>query len=185
VPLVGAVCGLRPQKALDVLVRAAAQLREELPDVRVAIVGDGPERSRLEGLVAELGLVDTVRLVGAWPPAEVPDFVAALDVAVSSSDFEGTPLAVMEYMAAAKPVVATAVGGIPDLLEDGVHGLLVPPRDPAALARGIAELLHDPARRRALGERARERQRRELDFDVTVRRLEELYVTLVCARRAQ
>jgi glycosyltransferase involved in cell wall biosynthesis len=178
-PLVGAVCGLRPQKALDVLVRAAAQLRAEMPDARVAIVGDGPERSRLESLVAELGVGEIVRLLGVWPPAEVPDFVAALDVAVSSSDFEGTPLAVMEYMAAGKPIVATAVGGIPDLLEHGVHGLLVPRRDPAALAGRIAELLRDPARGRALGERARERQRRELDFDATVRRLEELYVTLV------
>jgi glycosyltransferase involved in cell wall biosynthesis len=183
-PLVGTVCGLRPQKALEVLVRAADVLRGELPGVRVAIVGDGPERGRLEALVAELGLGDTVSLLGAWPPGDVPDFVAALDVAVSSSDFEGTPLAVMEFMAAAKPVVATAVGGVPDLLQDGVHGLLVPPRDPEALAARVAELLRDPARCVGLGSRAQARQREEFDFDVTVRRLEELYEELLRARRS-
>jgi glycosyltransferase involved in cell wall biosynthesis len=184
-PLVGAVCGLRPQKALDVLVRAAALLEREVPGVRVAVVGEGPERSRLERLVAELGLGDSVALLGPWHPGDVPDFVAALDVAVSSSDFEGTPLAVMEYMAAGTPVVATAVGGVPDLIDRGVHGLLVPPRDPEALSGAIAELLHDRERARELGRRAQERQRREFDFDVTVRRIEELYVSLVGSARTR
>ena len=78
---------------------------------------------------------------------DVPDVLAALDVAVSSSDFEGSPLSVMEYMEAARPVVATRVGGVPDLIDDGVHGLLVEPQDPAALRR----------RRRAAAARPRAR----------------------------
>jgi glycosyltransferase involved in cell wall biosynthesis len=184
-PLVGTVCGLRPQKALDVLVRAAALLERDVPGVHVAVVGEGPERSRLERLVAELGLGDSVALLGPWHPGDVPDFVAALDVAVSSSDFEGTPLAVLEYMAAGTPVVATAVGGVPDLIDGGVHGLLVPPRDPEALSGAIAELLRDRGRGRELGRRAQERQRREFDFDVTVRRIEELYVSLVGSARTR
>lgn len=183
-PLVGAVCGLRPQKALDVLMRAAAVARRQVPDVRFAVVGEGSERSRLERLAAELSLGESFALLGEWPADEVPDFVASVDVGVSSSDFEGTPLAVMEYMAAGKPVVATAVGGLGDLIDDGEHGVLVPPRDPEALAGRIVELLNDPGHAQALGERARERQRREFDFDVTVRRLEDLYVSLVEAARA-
>jgi glycosyltransferase involved in cell wall biosynthesis len=99
-------------------------------------------------------------------------------VAVSTSDFEGSPLSVMEYMEAAKPVVATRVGGVPDLIDDGVQGLLVEPQDPAAFAAAVAQLLRDPARARELGERGRERRRVEFDIDGMVRRLEELYVRL-------
>ena len=80
---------------------------------------------------------------------DVPDVLAALDVAVSSSDFEGSPLSVMEYMEAARPVVATRVGGVPDLIDDGVHGLLVEPQDPAGFAAAVAQLLRDPERARA------------------------------------
>ena len=88
------------------------------------------------------------------------------------------PLAVMELMAAGKPVVATSVGGVPDLVGDGVHGLLVPPGDPDALAATLAMLLRDPERRAALGAAGRERQRREFDFDRMVRRLEQRYEEL-------
>ena len=181
-PLVGTVCGLRPQKALDVLVRAASRLAEQVPDVRVLILGEGPERERLEALIGALGLGSTVTLLGVWPPDEVADFVDALDVGVLSSDFEGMPLAVMELMAAGKPVVATAVGGVPDLVLDGVTGLLVPPRDADALAAGLGALLDDPARRAALGEAGRERQRSEFDFGRMVRRLEERYEELLAGR---
>jgi glycosyltransferase involved in cell wall biosynthesis len=180
-PLVGTVCGLRPQKALDVLVRAAAPLSAQVPGVRVAVVGDGPMKQRLEELIGELGLGAVVALLGTWPHEDVPDFVEALDVAVSSSDFEGMPLAVMEFLAAGKPVVATAVGGVPDLIEDGVHGLLVPPQSPEALAGAIASLLRDPERGRSLGEAGRQRQRREFDFERMVRALEERYRDLVGA----
>ena len=79
---------------------------------------------------------------------DVPDVLAALDVAVSTSDFEGSPLSVMEYMEAARPIVATRVGGVPDLIDDGVHGRLVEPQDPDAFAAAIADLLRDPAKAR-------------------------------------
>jgi glycosyltransferase involved in cell wall biosynthesis len=180
-PLVGTVCGLRPQKALDVLVRASVPLSAAVPGVRVAVVGEGPIRESLEELIGELGLGAVVSLLGTWPHEDVPDFVEALDVAVSSSDFEGMPLAVMEFLAAGKPVVATAVGGVPDLIEDGVQGLLVPPQRPGELADAIASLLRDPERRRRLGEAGRERQRVEFDFERMVRALEERYRELVGA----
>jgi glycosyltransferase involved in cell wall biosynthesis len=175
-PVVGSVGTLRAEKRFDVLVRAAAELVARRPGVRVLIAGDGPERARLEGLVAELGLSRSVRLLGARD--DVPDVLAALDVAVTCSDFEGTPLSVLEYMEAALPVVATRVGGLPHMLEDGVHGLLVPRRDPAALAEALDTLLGDPARRRAMGAAGRERRRAEFDLDVMVARVEELYERL-------
>jgi glycosyltransferase involved in cell wall biosynthesis len=89
----------------------------------------------------------------------------------------------MEYMAAGLPVVATRVGGVPELIEHGVHGLLVPRRDVDALAGAVASLLRDPALRAEMGARARERQRLEFDIDATVRRLEALYEELFSASR--
>jgi glycosyltransferase involved in cell wall biosynthesis len=108
----------------------------------------------------------------------VPALLDALDVAVLSSDYEGSPLSVMEYMAAGLPVVSTRVGGVPELVEDGREGLLVPPRDPAALADAIGRLLRDPAEAERLGANGRERQRREFSLDAMVRRIEELYEEL-------
>jgi glycosyltransferase involved in cell wall biosynthesis len=175
-PVIGVVCELRAQKALEVLFAAAASLRQEFPELRVLVAGDGPERGRLEEEVRRLDLGGTVLLLGIR--RDVPALLDALDVAVLSSDYEGSPLSVMEYMAAGKPVVSTRVGGVPDLVEDGVHGLLVEPRDPAALAAAIGRLLRDPAEARRLGEQGRERQRRELSLDAMVRRVEQLYEEL-------
>jgi glycosyltransferase involved in cell wall biosynthesis len=106
---------------------------------------------------------------------DVPDVLAAADVAVICSDREGQPLALREYMAAGKAIVATCVGGVPELIEDRAQGVLVPPRDVNALAGAIRELLRNPSLREELGRRARERQQMELDFDDMVRRFEALY----------
>jgi len=178
-PVVGTVCVLRPQKALDVLLRAAQLLRAEFPRLRLVIAGNGPERERLEAMTAEIGLDGSVDFLGQRN--DVPALLSAFDVAVSSSDFEGTPLAVMEYMAAAKPIVATRVGGVPELIDHGVNGLLVEPRDPAALAASIAQLLRDRDYGETLGARARERQRKEFDIEAAVRRIERLYEDLYAA----
>jgi glycosyltransferase involved in cell wall biosynthesis len=174
-PVAGTACALRPEKALDVLLRAAV----ELPELHVVIAGRGEEEPRLRRLAHEPGLAGRVHLLGFVPPAGLADVLAGLDVGVSSSDREGSPLSVMELMAAGRAIVATRVGGTPDLIEDGVHGLLVPPRNPPALAAAIRRLLDDPALRARLGAAARERQRAELDLDVFVRRLEELYAELL------
>ena len=179
-PVIGAVAVLRPQKALHVLVEAAAELAREHPRLRVLIAGDGPERGRLEALVRERGLEETVTLLGLR--RDVPDLLAALDVAVVSSDFEGTPLAVLEYMDAGLPVVSTRVGGLPDLIGHGRHGLLVEPGDPGALAAAVGALLRNPERARELGAAGRERRRSEFSIDRTVRTLEDLYVELAGRR---
>jgi glycosyltransferase involved in cell wall biosynthesis len=175
-PVIGSVGGLRPEKAFDVLIDAAGRLRNELPQLTVLIAGDGPERARLEADIAGANLGETVRLLGFR--ADTPDVIATLDVAVCCSDREGSPLSVLEYMQAARPVVATAVGGIPDMISDGEEGLLVAPRDPSALATAIGGLLRDREAARAFGERARERQHHEFDIAVNVRELEGLYESL-------
>jgi glycosyltransferase involved in cell wall biosynthesis len=170
--VIGTVCELRPEKALDVLVDAAAALA----DVTVLIVGDGPEEARLRARIRDAGVDRRVRLLGRRD--DVADVLAAFDVAVCCSDFEAAPLSVMEYMAAALPVVATRVGGLPDLVRDDETGVLVERRDPAALAAAVTGLLDSPAERRRLGAAARDRQRRDYDFARFVNRIEELYLEL-------
>jgi glycosyltransferase involved in cell wall biosynthesis len=182
-PVIGSVALLRPQKAHHVLIRAVATLVSEWPDLQVLLVGDGPEHAALERLAAELGVSDAIRFLGYRN--DVPDVLRALDVAVSSSDFEGSPAAILEYMDASLPVVATAVGGVPDLIESGTHGLLVPAGDPTALASAIAEILRDRERGRAMGERGRERRHSEFGIDTFMRRLEDLYVELLERRRPE
>lgn len=182
-PVVGMVATLRPEKAHDVLIRAAGLLRDQVRDVRVLIVGGessrNVQRPRLEALVRELLLEDTVTFLGVRYDAS--DVIDLFDVAVLSSDREGSPLAVMEYMEAAKAVVATRVGGVPDQVVDGETGLLVEPRDPESLAAAIASLLQDPARARAMGEAGRERQLREFSIEATTRKVEKLYEELYAA----
>jgi glycosyltransferase involved in cell wall biosynthesis len=180
-PVIGAVGRLRAQKAHDVLIRAGALLRKDHPGLRVAIAGNGSEKQRLEALASELGMQDAVMMLGRR--LDIPDLLTIFDVTVCSSEFEGSPLAVMEYMEAARPIVATNVGGVPDLIEDGVHGLLVPPCDPPRLAEAIDALLRDPVRARSMGERARERRRQEFDLDTMVGNVEALYEELLARRQ--
>jgi glycosyltransferase involved in cell wall biosynthesis len=182
-PVIGSIGSLKPVKAFDVLLRAAAVLAQRRADIQVLIAGDGPDREALSALAHGLGLDGSVHLLGRR--ADVPDVLRALDVAVCCSNSEGSPLSVMEYMQAGLAVVATSVGGVPDLIEQGVHGLLVPPGDSAALAAALAELLEAPERARAMGDRGRERQRAEFDIDVLVRRLETLYLELLAAHHAR
>ena len=171
-PVIGTVAVLRPQKRIDILIRAAALLKPEFPGLRVLIAGNG-DRASCEALIRTLRLDDTVELLGAR--ADVPDLLRTFWVAVSCSDWEGSPLSVIEYMAAARPIVATRVGGVPDLIRDGVDGLLVERRDPAALAGAISQLLRDRVRAAELGQSASVRQRREFTLQATVDRLQDLY----------
>ena len=183
-PVVGMVAVLRPQKAYDVLVRAAAILRREVPGVRVLIVG-GEENPRaelrrgLEDLAGELGLGETLMFTGARRDAF--DIIGTFDVAALSSDFEGSPISILEYMEAGKPVVATRVGGVPDQVVDGETGILVAPQNPEALAAAIAGLLNDRSRAEAMGRAGRERRRAEFSIEATTRRVEELYEELYAA----
>ena len=177
VPVLGVVGLLRPQKAHPVLLHAAAKLKSRWPKLQTLIIGDGLQRDKLEQLSAELGLQDTVRFLGLR--LDVPDVLQALDIAVCCSDFEGSPLSILEYMGAGLPVVATEVGGVPDMVEPEVNGLLVAPGDPEALAEALDRMLSDPQRAREMGERGRQRRAAEFDIDVIVGTLEALYGELL------
>jgi glycosyltransferase involved in cell wall biosynthesis len=178
-PVVVSVGWLREEKAYEVLIAAAAKAVETHPDLKVLVAGEGPERERLERQIDELGLSEVVTLLGMR--ADVPDLLAAADLAVCCSNFEGGPLSVMEYMGAALPVVATRVGGLPELIAEGENGLLVPPQDPPALAEAVSALLGDGERRRQMGEAGKQLRDREYGVDAFVGRLDELYRRLLAA----
>jgi glycosyltransferase involved in cell wall biosynthesis len=177
-PVIGAVGALRDQKAYAFLIEVAAELRGEFPDLRVLICGDGPEERKgaLRAQARQLGIGDAVLVLGQRN--DVANVLEAVDVAVLASDYEGLPLSVMEYMGAARPIVATRVGGVPELLDDGVHGLLVEPRDRAGMVAAIASLLRDPEHGRELGARAAERQAAKFTFPAMVHQVEALYEEL-------
>jgi len=150
---IGSVGRLSIEKGMDVLVRAFALVAREVPHSELVIVGDGAEREALEALTKELSLTDHVQFLGQR--ADVWDQLARLDVFVLPSRSEGMPMALLEAMATALPVVSTAVGGIPEALVDGRNGLLVPAEDPKALAVAIVRVLGDRSLAERLGQAAR------------------------------
>ena len=152
------------------LVRALAAVR---PPFAATIVGDGPDRGAVEAEVRAAGLEGAVDLAGERH--DVPSLLADADVFVLSSRSEGAPLSVLEAMAAGLPVVASAVGGVPEIVADGATGLLVPPGDAAALATALEQVLADSALRRRLGAAGRERVRTRFDLAELRRAHLELY----------
>lgn len=138
-------------KGVPVLLDALARLRADDPEVTLTLVGDGPERGWIEERIAELGLGGAVGITGYLDQDAVADRLARADVFVLPSFAEGVPVVLMEAMATGLPVVTTRIAGIPELVEDGVSGLVVPPGDAVALADALAALLADPARREEMG----------------------------------
>ena len=177
--LVVHVGNLRRVKGQENLVRALARLLEHRRDVKVVSAGSedqAGERERLERLAYDLGVAEHLDFLGLRN--DVADLMNAADLVVNPSDSEGLPLAVLEAMLLGKPVIATAVGGLPDLIADGVSGLLVPPRDPDALAAAMDGLLSNGERAAALGRAAREVATRTYSLEATVRTLEDAYAAL-------
>ena len=137
---------LTAQKALGDTLEALARV----PDVALLVLGDGPERAKLERRAGELGLADRVRFLGAGTRDDVIALFRAVDAALLTSAWENLPHTLLEALATGTPVIATAVGGIPEVVRDGENGLLVPPRDIAAIASAIDRLVHDDALRASL-----------------------------------
>jgi glycosyltransferase involved in cell wall biosynthesis len=153
-PLVGSAVVMRPQKALEVLLDAHAQVLQRIPEAHLVLAGDGPCRLALERYTRELGLGARTHFLGQR--SGIDSIIASVDVAAMSSDFEGTPLFAFECMANGTPLVATAVGGLVDVIENGRTGLLVAPRHPRELANGIISLLADPELRARIASAAAE-----------------------------
>jgi glycosyltransferase involved in cell wall biosynthesis len=177
--IVGAVGRLSPEKGFDVLIRAASLVKS--PDVGFVLFGDGPLRAELERQAAPLG--GRFRFAGFRNDLE--RFLPGLDLAASSSHTEGLPVAVLEAQAAGLPVVATAVGGTPEVIVAGDNGLLVPPGSPESLASALDALLADEPRRREMGRRAWQRVRDEFTFAAQAAQYRKLFAGLLPRRVAR
>jgi glycosyltransferase involved in cell wall biosynthesis len=170
-----------PIKRLDVLLRAVAAARASDPRIRLALVGDGEERGGLERLAGELGIAADVFFLGYR--RELHSVFSASDVAVLSSDNEGTPVSLIEAAAAGLPAVATDVGGVHEVVGEDT-GVLVPPRDAGALAGALVAMAGDEARRRSLGRAARARAIERYGAERLLRDVDALYRELAGERRA-
>jgi glycosyltransferase involved in cell wall biosynthesis len=157
--------------------RAASIVLKQIPNVTFLLVGDGRLRPEIERAMASLGITERVILTGSRTDAG--EIMGLSDIVALCSHEEGFPNVVLEAMAAGRPVVATRVGGVPEIVEDGVTGLLVPPRDPERLAGGIVRLLGDKHEAEAMGRRGLELVREKFTIEKMVRSYEELYLGLL------
>lgn len=154
---VAVLARLSPQKDLGTFLRACAIAHQEDPGIEFTVFGDGPEYRHLLALRTQLNLNSTVLFAGAFAKAELSEIMTRIDAVVLSSVYEGMPVSLLEAMAFGKPVVATAVDGVPEVVKDGVTGILVPVRDPEALAAAILALDRDKELYSRMAHAARER----------------------------
>ena len=179
-PLIAVFARLNPLKGLEFFLEAAAMLSRQFEDARFLIVGDSISREyrdELEGKAAALGLGTRIFFTGFR--TDIPELLGEVSVLVLPSLAEGLSNVILEGMAAGVSVVATRVGGNPEMIEDGVSGLLVPPRDSAALAAAIGSLIADPARRESMGRAGRKQVVECFSLEATVAQTEKLYERLL------
>lgn len=166
------------------LLKALALLQEKMPEVHLVLVGDGDRRQAMEQLAKELGLEQVVHFTGLLPHEQVPRFLAAADVAVVpypplGEDLWLSPLKLYEYMAAGTAVIASAVGQLPEVIQNGQNGLLAPPGDVSAMALALQQLLQDPALCARLGRQARQDAEQKHSWENYLSRLERLFMALI------
>lgn len=178
--VITAVGRLRKEKGYPFLLTAFKGVVEEWPDTRLLIAGEGEEEASLKQHARELGIAE--KIVFAGLRTDIPAILALSEIFVLSSLWEGMPNAVLEAMAAGRPVVATRVGGVPELVVEGETGLTVPPSDAAALRQALLSMLKDSERARLMGEKGRERAEKHFDIRLTVRKTEELYMKVLEGR---
>jgi L-malate glycosyltransferase len=177
---VGVVANLIPYKGHSVFLEAWRTVIQQMPESVAIFVGEGRARTDIERQIRELGLSESVHLVGTR--LDMDELLDAIDLVVHPSLEEGFSNAILEAMAAGKPVIATDVGGNPEAVIDGVTGLLVPPGDAVALASAITTLLGDPVGRSAFGLSGRERANEVFGMPAMVRRYEQIYDSLLASR---
>jgi glycosyltransferase involved in cell wall biosynthesis len=175
--MVGAAGRLSPEKGFAILIEAAQELARSDLGIGFVLFGDGPLRAKLSRRIVSAGLAKTFILLGFRH--DFDSFLPFFDVLALPSFTEGLPNVVLEAFAAGVPVVATAVGGTPELVEDGANGYLVPAGDAKALARRIMDVLSFPANQRAMGQEGREKVTREFTFEIQARQYRRLFEELI------
>ncbi|MBI3995510.1 MAG: glycosyltransferase [Nitrospirae bacterium] len=172
-PVIGCVAHFADHKGHRYLIEAAARVAATVPDACFLLVGDGELRPRIERQIKELNLEKRVILTGFRD--DIPRLLAAMDIVVLPSHLEGLGTSLLDAMAMARPVVATRVGGIPEMVEDGVNGRLVPPRDPDALAGALIDLIRRPDERKRMGAAGRARMLKLFSAEAMVEQTEGVY----------
>src|SRR5262249_3077047 len=176
-PVAAVVGRLSPEKGHDYFVKAMIEVARGVPGLQGLIVGDGPEEQRLRAKVRAMGLGALIRFTGYR--RDVDRIYPAIDVLVVPSLSEGLPMVVLEAMAYGRPVVGTRVGGIPEAVEDGVTGLVVPPADAGTLAGAVRTLLLDPVLCQAMGKAGQARVERRFSVRARAARVLSLYEDIV------
>lgn len=169
---------LYPVKGQDILIEAMPHVLKEFPDVKLHLIGDGPEKEKCKSQITNHKLERNIILRGNLPHDEIPGEIASAAVFVGPSRKEGQGIAFVEAQAASTAAIGTAVGGIPEVIEDGVSGLLVQPENPEALARAILKLLRDPLYAKQLAETAKKRVLR-YDWDRIADNVREFIGTII------
>ena len=174
-PIVGTITRLSPQKDIPTFLKMAVLVIKDLPKVQFLIVGDGEKRKELQDLAEKLGLGDHVRFLGYRK--DVPDLLKTFNIFALSSLWEGLPIVILEAMAAEKPVVATTVDGVAEVVEHDKTGLLVEPQRPDLLAKSVIELIRNPNRAKGMGKRGRERLERYFSIKRVINTVEQIYLS--------
>lgn len=164
------------KNGLDTFIESASLLARDHPNLLFIVIGKGPSRKFIEKRIRELRIEDNVRLAGFVPEKLLPLYYNAADYfVIPSSSGEGLPLVLLEAMACRLPVIATAVGGTPEVIKDMENGVLVPPRDPEALAETISKLLSNKELKLAIGEEAQKTVEKKFSWEKNVQRLQKVY----------
>ena len=174
--VIGTIAKLREEKGTEFFIKSAPNIIKEFPDTVFLIVGDGPLRTKLEELSKSLSIDEKVIFAGFRE--NIPIILSLIDIVVIPSLTEGSPLALLEAMAMSKPIVATNVGGMQEILKDNENGLFVPPQDPGALSDKISFLLKNEDEAKSLGARAKE-DSSKYDIRLHVKKLDGIYKELL------
>jgi len=172
-PVIGVVGHLSEVKGHTYLIEAAPKICKEFPDVKFVFAGSGPQRETLEKQVKNLNLSSNFHFLGVR--RDIPELLNIIDIFVLPSLFEGLPNVILEAMASSKPVVASAVGGIPEAVQHQVTGLLVPPKDPDALADAILKMLADREWATNMGKEGRKRVEEFFSIENEVKKIQQVY----------
>jgi len=180
--VVGTVSSLTPHKGHTYLIEAASKVLEVFPSTQFLLVGDGRMREELEKKAKNLNLTPSIKFLGTRK--DIPEILAAIDIFVlTSSSREGLGISILEAMAAEKPVVATAIGGIPEVVIDGETGILVPPKNTDDIAGAIIELLKNPGKANTMGQKGAQRVKEKFTTQHMLVDIEELYESSLQIKR--